>query len=177
MTATYNMTVEPVEYTMSLSRTGGQGSKGDQGFTGISITSTTINDAGHLILTTYDAATGTTAQVDAGSVVQNIYNLSEEWSIRDTLTSTFFMYNDVAKMELTTTGDMKVTGNVESNATLTTPSSVSTPFVIGNTLIMENLLDNSLVISVDGLVAMNLDSTGNLQLAGNIDSNATITIS
>lgn len=71
MTASYNMTVEPVEYTMSLSRTGGQGSKGD------SVTNVELR--GSEIFATITRADGTTYEINVGDLNSqfDIDNLSD----------------------------------------------------------------------------------------------------
>lgn len=71
MATSYNMTVEPVEYTMSLSRTGGQGSKGD------SVTNVELR--GSQIFATITRADGTTYEINAGDLDSefNLDNLSD----------------------------------------------------------------------------------------------------
>jgi len=61
----YTMTVEQPVFTMSLSRTGGQGSKGD------SVTNAAINTDADLIVT-ITRADGTTYEINAGNLETNI---------------------------------------------------------------------------------------------------------
>jgi len=63
--AEFTMTVEQPQFTMSLSRTGGQGSKGD------SVTNAVINSDADLIMT-ITRADGTSYEVNAGNLETNI---------------------------------------------------------------------------------------------------------
>lgn len=65
MSVTYNMTVEQPQFTMSLSRTGGQGSKGD------SVSGAVINNDGDLIITV-SRADGTSFELNAGNLENNL---------------------------------------------------------------------------------------------------------
>jgi len=61
----FSLTIDKKEHTLSLSRTGGQGSKGD------SVTGATINSDADLIIT-ITKADGTTSTVNAGNLEANI---------------------------------------------------------------------------------------------------------
>jgi len=63
-TTSHSTSVSPVQYTVSLSRTGGQGSKGD------SVTGASINDSGELEIVITDSA-GVSTTVNAGSIYGN----------------------------------------------------------------------------------------------------------
>jgi len=79
MTATYNVTATKQDHTVSLSRTGVQGTKGD------SITAATVDANNRLLLTMTNAAGAVVATLDAGTV-NNGFDLNDLGDL--TLTST-----------------------------------------------------------------------------------------
>lgn len=165
------MTVEQPKITLSLSRTGGQGTRGDQGFIGDSVTNAEVVD-GELIVTITDY-NGVERVVNAGDVANSTSEVSPDWLVSSLDNDFIAAYNGTPLMKLNVDGNLDVVGDINANSTITLTNFNDSYIVIGDIIIVE--ADNqSLGFFVDGSYVMELDIDGNLYVAGNINSKANL---
>jgi len=120
--SSYNLKMEPVAYdlaftspelALSLSRVGGQGSKGN------SVSNAQVNASGDLIITIVDASGATVQTINAGGGVEDGSITFGDWTITESGSSLYFATSGTNKMKLDASGNLEVVGNVTPNATIT----------------------------------------------------------
>jgi hypothetical protein len=164
-----SLTIDKVEHTLSLSRTGGQGSKGD------TVTNVVINSNNEVLVTLTNAA-GVETVVNAGVINTSAPAfVSDAWSYVDNAGVLDFRYNLATRMSISATGDLNVLGTVNANATFAAASSYANlgSSVVGGIQIFEESLTNALFFNLGGAITMSLSTTGDLDIIGSVNANHT----